>query len=109
MRPCRKPQARQSLEQDGQGDLHFETGEWRADAEMNAGAEGDVRQKRPRRVEAAGMVMAARIAVGGTEEETDLLALPQLDAFDLDRLESVAIEEMERRIEAERLFDNRRR
>src|ERR1700680_3868297 len=90
----------EALEQDRQGDLHFEAGERRADAEMDARPEGDVGQERPRRVEATGVGVARRVAVGRAEEKADLLALVELDAGDLDRLERITIEEMKRRIEA---------
>src|SRR5258708_26835890 len=75
----------ETLEQDRQGNLHLKPGKWRPDAKMNAGAEGDVRQERPRRIETIGVDIALWVAVGGAEEQPDLLALAELDPGHLRR------------------------
>ena len=63
-----------------------------------------LRKKRARWIEAVGVLPARRIAVGGGEQQPDLLALLELDALDLDRLQRIAVEEVQRRIEAQRLL-----
>ena len=56
----------------------------------------------------SGIVPARRIAVGGGEQQADLLALLEPDALDLDRLQRIAVEEVQRRVEAERLLADAR-
>src|SRR5688572_300509 len=94
---------RQAPEEDRQRHLQFEAGKRSADAEMDACAEGDVRERRPRRIESMRMRPARRIAVRGCEDQADLLALPQPDSRELDIFKRITVEEMEGRIEAERL------
>ena len=81
-----EPQARQAVEQDRQRRRHFETRERRADAEMDAGAEGHMRIGLARGVEGVGVRKARGIAIGGAEQEADLLALPKANAGELDVL-----------------------
>ena len=48
---------------------------------------------------------AIGIAVGGAEQEADLLALLQTDARELDIFQRIAGEEMQRRVEPQQLLD----
>src|SRR5215831_10498724 len=100
--------ARQAPEEDRQRHLHLQPCEGRADAEMNACTEGDMREEWARRVECAWLRVALRVAIGGAKKHADLLAFTELNARHLGRLERVALEEMERRVEAERLFHDGR-
>ena len=97
----REPQPRQPGKEDRQRHLHFKTRQRCADAEMNAGTEGDMGEERPGRIEAGRVGIAGGIAIGGAEEEADLLAFLQPDAGDLTGFKGIAVEEMQRRVEAE--------
>src|SRR5882757_11053367 len=70
-----KPDLRQALSEPGDGDFGLEPGERRAQAEMNAMAERDVRVLRPADVEALGIVEGLGVAVGRVHEGEDPLAL----------------------------------
>src|SRR5271166_6382577 len=101
-------QARQAVEQDRQHSRQFETGERRADAEMDAGAEGHMRIGLASGVEGVGVRKTLRIAIGGAKQQADPLALLEGDAGELHVLERVALKEMQRRVEPQELLDRRR-
>src|SRR5271165_2879371 len=101
-------QARQAVEQDRQHSRQFETGERRADAETDAGAEGHMRIGLASGVEGVGVRKTLRIAIGGAKQQADPLALLEGDAGELHVLERVALKEMQRRVEPQELLDRRR-
>ena len=72
-----KAQARQALKQDRQRGHQFEPRQRRADAKMDAGAETHMRIGAAPAVERVGMGKTKRIAIGGAEQEADLLALSE--------------------------------
>ena len=94
-------QGGKSFTEDPEGSLELKAGEGSPDAEVDAGAEADVRVGAARGVEDVGQGKLLLVAIGRTEEETDLVAAPQFDPAILDVLQSVALEHMQRGVEAE--------
>ena len=80
-------------------------GQRRPDAEVHAGPEGQVRVGVAVGTEGVGVVEDRRVAVRRAEQGRD--PLPGLDGHvtDRDRLGRGALEELERRVEAEHLLD----
>ena len=77
---------------------------------MDAGAEGDVLLVDALGFESVGLAIGSRIAIGGAQQQPDLLARPDRDTgFDLDRLIGVATEHVQRRVVAYAFLDGRRR
>ena len=109
MRAARQAQARQALEQDRQRRRHFEPRQRRADAEVDSRPERQMRVGIAPRIERVRIGKALGIAIGRPEQEADPLAFAQADPRDFDVLERIAGEEMQRRVEAQKLLDRRRR
>ena len=102
-----QPQARQAVQEDRQRDAHFQSRQGRADAEVNAAAERHVRIGRAAWIETVRFGEDQRVAIGGAEQQADPIALTQSYSRDLDVLQRVACEEMQRRIEPQQFFDHR--
>ena len=103
----RELHARATFDESRHARLELDPRERRADAHVDAAAEADVLcGVRPPDVEHVGLREDARVAIGGSEQQRDLLAPRDRDAGDLDTiLEHPALEELERRVEAEELLD----
>src|SRR6516162_9647746 len=95
----------QAGKEDWQDRRQFESRQRRADAKVNAPAKAHMGIGRPPAVEGVGHWEPLGIAVGGAEQEADLFAFPQAYAGDLGILQSVAIEEMQRRVEPQQFLD----
>src|SRR5215468_9440055 len=84
--------------------LTFEAGDELPDAHVNSGAIADMTGGAAGDVIAVGVLPAARIAVGGTEEHQNLLALADGVAADLDLARGSAEEGLHRAFEADRFL-----
>ena len=107
-RRFRESEAGQALKQDRKGNLHFKPRQGCADAEMDAGPEAHMRAGLAPRIETVGIWKALWIAIGGAEQEADLVALAQFHTGNLDVFQGVAGEKMERRVVAQQFFDEPR-
>ena len=94
----------EAFEEDTEGGLHFEAGEGGADAEVDAGAEGYVGIGSAGGEELGGGGEFLLVAVGGGEEESDLVAFFQRDTAVFEVFECVALEHVQRGVEAEHFF-----
>src|SRR5262249_485324 len=95
-------EARQQLLE---GDAQLAAREARAEAEVDAEAEGGVRVRRALRVEPLGERERALVAVRGGEGHVDARALRDRDAADLDVARRHPRETGHRRLEAQELLD----
>jgi hypothetical protein len=86
----RKPQRWQAAEQRADGDLTLYAREWRAEAEMDALAEGKVTVVSPCDVEPVSVGEPIRVSVRGGQHDEHQLALWDCDAIELDVRRSVA-------------------
>ncbi len=75
MGPGGQCQFRQAAEQRLKGNEHFEPGQWRADAEVNDGAETDMGVGIARRNKLIRVRKTLGIAVGGTQHQAHFFAL----------------------------------
>ena len=103
-----QPQLWQAGEQAGQGDLQLQPGQWCPDAEMQPPAKGQVDLFRPRRIKTRRPVPGARVAVGGRQQQTDLVAPVKAVTQHLDRRIGVPREQVQRRIKAQQFLDRAR-
>jgi hypothetical protein len=108
-RPPSEPQPRQALEQDRRGDAHFEPRERRADAEVDPGSNDKcgLGSRFGGKASGSRKRSASRLAASSRSP----ISSPFLKRTfrDLGVLERVAGEEMERRVQAQKLLDRRRR
>src|SRR5581483_6890634 len=75
------------------------------DAAMNAGAKRHMPGRAAVHIENIRPFPPARVAVGGRQKQQDLLAFAELNAADLDRSRGGAEESLDRRLEAQHLFE----
>ena len=102
----REPQVRQPLEQERQRDAQLEPGERRADAEVNALAEGKVlADVLPARVVVVGVAEVGLVPVGGAVVHHHARADRKGHAADLHCSGGLSEEALRRRLEAEDLLD----
>ncbi len=92
----------------GQDQLTFQLGERLADTGVDAGTEGEVRMALARHVEAIGIRVAIRIAIGGGDQQQHLGIGRNGDAVDRDRLGRGAPDMRRRRAMAQPLVEGRR-
>ena len=83
-RRARRPGSR--AKRIGSATASSSAGERRADAEVDAGAEGELRAGRPGRIEPMRVGEAGRVAVGGGEQAADGVAAAEAVAEELDVL-----------------------
>lgn len=96
-----KLEVRQTLEEDAQGGLHFEAGQGGADAEVDPGAEANVRIRGAGGEEDVGVREFGVVAVSGPQKQADLVALLEHEAVVFEVLQGVAAEHVQWGVEAE--------
>ena len=75
---------------------------------MSSGAEAQVPVRLATDIEFLRALERLRIAIGASVEQPNRIALPQLDICESEILEHVAMEELQRRVEAQDFFDGTR-
>src|SRR5438034_1775999 len=99
---------REPLEQCSERGLQLHPTERRTQAEVDPRPEGQVRVRGPSDVEAVGILEYVGITVRRAEDEAQLGATGDLDPVELERLEDPALEQLQRRVEAQQLLDGGR-
>src|SRR5579871_1916118 len=89
----------------GEYRLGLEPGHRLADTAVNAGAECHVPGRAPADVELVGPLPAARIAIGGGEEQQNLLPLTQSHACNIDSFRRRTEERLHRRLEPQHFLE----
>src|SRR5260370_23672013 len=74
---------------------------------MDAAAESDMRIGRSAGIDAVRIGEALAVAIGGAEQQADLVAAPQRNPVEIDILQRIAREEVKRRIEAQQFLHQR--
>src|SRR4051794_41031417 len=92
----------------GQGDPGFQAGERGAEAEVDTVAEGDVRIRSPRNIEAAGVGELTRVAISGADDGKHERARRNRASMHLHFTGCGAKNPLDRRAVAEDLLDGRR-
>src|SRR3546814_19569997 len=90
-RRFRDAQSGQAAEEDRQHRVELQSRQWRADAEMDAGAEGEVRRLLAVRLEDERVRELPGVAIGRGADEDTLVAPPERDAVDPDLLPPPAL------------------
>ena len=88
-----------------EGELAFDTGQWRAETVMDAVSEGEVTGPVPVEVEQLGIAVSVRVPVGGRQADDDLRAGRNRDATEIQRRHGVSKCRMrDRCVEAQEFF-----
>src|SRR6476659_1551917 len=95
----------EAFEERSERRLQLEAPEWRAETEVDPGAEAQMRVRRPPEVHAIGLVEDLRVAVGRSEDESELGAARDRRAVEIERLEDPSLEQLQRGVDPQQLFD----
>ena len=102
-------QPRQPFEKDAKSGLHFEAGERSADTVVDSRTEADVWIRAAQGHEVGRGGKLGFVAVGGREEESDLVAFFQRDTSVFEIFQRVALKHVQRGVEAEHFLAASRR
>lgn len=103
-RGARRAQPGQPREEHAECGLHFQPRQRRTNAGVQPGAERHVRIATARHIKALGVGEPARISVGCAQEQSHFLAPTEGHTLELDIVQRVAGEQMQRRVVAEHLL-----
>src|SRR6476619_2719807 len=97
----------EAFEEPSERRLQFEAPERRAETEVDPGAEAQMRVRCPPEVHVVGLVEDLWVAVRRSEDESELGAARDRRAMEIERLEDPSLEQLQRGVEPQQLFDRR--
>src|SRR2546430_16919345 len=100
---------REPLEERPERGLELEATEGRTEAEVDPGAEAQMRVRRPAEVELVGLVEHRGITVGRSEDEPELGPARDRRPVELERFEDPTLEQLQRCVEPQQLLHRGRK